>query len=94
MARSLKTVKVRDLIDKTNKMLAYPDGDPYVRQGMINLLVSVLHDTGNYNGFRYLSQYDLPSDIKPGIRLNNNGAYDQLDPGRYTDTDSTRIQYF
>jgi hypothetical protein len=49
-----KTFRVVDLIDKINRMLAISTCSQETRCGMIAVLESVLHDTGNYRGFNYI----------------------------------------
>lgn len=69
MAR--KTYAVSDLRDKVNNMIAHshtnddPDAAPFGsvigranRTALFVLLESVLHDTDNYRGFRYLDGTD------------------------------------
>ena len=34
-------------------------------------LEDVLHDTGNYGGFRFLRGYECPTGVNPGIREGN-----------------------
>lgn len=56
---SRKTIKVEDVKDRVNGFIAahaanVPDGQA-TRMGMIDVLEAVLHDTGNYKGFRYLA---------------------------------------
>ncbi len=49
-----KTVAVDDLRSKVNHCLAESTCSPEVRRGMISVLETILHDTGNYRGFTYL----------------------------------------
>jgi len=53
MARS--TVDVLWLLEETNRILALPTVETDVKRGMAVLLERVLHQTGNYAGFMYLS---------------------------------------
>lgn len=60
MAR--KTHDVASLVETANRLLALPaehgreeDLTPQFRQGVIQMVEHVLHATGNYRGFRYLS---------------------------------------
>ena len=52
----------------------------------------VLHEAGCYKGFCYLSEHDLPEEVKPGIRYY--GIDGISDEDRFDDTDRTRVQYF
>ncbi len=66
MAR--KTVAVDALVRTANGMLAAPDAPRDGRAGIATLVESVLHDTGQYRGFRYLPSELLPdgSALRPG----------------------------
>jgi len=85
---SRKTVSVDmikaqcNLIFRTNQM------SPAYRQGISELVSNILMDTGNYRGFRYLHQDEVPEDELPGIYPSDN--YDK----RFEGTDPTRIQYY
>lgn len=54
MSRQRRTLRVDDLRAKVNAMLATSTCSPAERGAMATVLESVLHDTGNYRGFRYL----------------------------------------
>lgn len=51
-------------------------------------LEDVLHDTGNYNGFRYLGVDEVPKGEVPGIR------WDYPQPEQFNNTNSYRRKYF
>lgn len=82
-----KTVKVIDLIRKTNEVLQNSTCDPEGRRGMMTLLESTLHQTGNYQGFRYLQENEVPEGHKSGV------YYVDGKPN-FDNTDNTRIKYF
>ena len=64
-----KTFKVDNLREMVNYSLANSDADQlHQLDGMIAILEQVLHETGNYHGFRYLEQREVPDDCFPGIR--------------------------
>lgn len=64
-----KTFKVDELREMVNYSLANTDADQlHHLDGMIAILEQVLHETGNYHGFRYLEQREVPDDCFPGIR--------------------------
>ena len=63
---SRKTVKVVDLKDTVNGFLATSVCNDDVRQGMIEVLTTVLFSTENYRGFRYLYESEVPTGRKPG----------------------------
>ena len=58
------------------------------RKGLMNTLEMVLHETGNYKGFRYLGLDEVPKGHLPGIKRNHRDEPD------WTDTDNTRVRYF
>jgi hypothetical protein len=62
--------------------------NPAYRQGISEVVSSILMDTGNYRGFRYLHQNEVPAGFAPGIFPSDN--YDE----RFEGTDPTRIQYY
>jgi hypothetical protein len=90
-----KTIKVTDLLDKVNDILATTTCNQDIRQGAINLLEHVLHETGNYRGFRYLDADEVPNGEKPGIILDPDSICPHADyQERFKNTDYTRIKYF
>ena len=84
MAR--KTISVDYMKDTINKLLATSYCSPDVREGMISALTELLCSTGNYNGFRYLTETEVPFGLKPGIRWVDGEP-------NFTDTDQTRVCY-
>ena len=89
MAR--KTINVDELRDKTNEMLAKSTCSPDIRRGMISILEYVLHETGRYSGFRYLTEQEVPDMHLPGIRYDGDNILPF--PERFDFTDSTRVSY-
>jgi len=85
-----KTVDVSSTKDKVNEMLAVSTCSAGVRQGAINVLENILHETGNYRGFRYLGVDEIPANQTPGIRW----GFDDNVVARFFNTDPTRVQYF
>lgn len=53
-----KTFSVEALLRTVNAALAAPGSTPDGREGMSVMLEHVLHETGNYAGFRYLENPD------------------------------------
>ena len=51
-------------------------------------LEDVLHDTGNYGGFRYLGISEVPEGEVPGIR------WDSIQAEQFTNTNGYRRKYF
>jgi len=68
MAR--KTFDVSTMVDEANDMLKKSASDMVeFRKGVSAMLERVLHDTGNYKGYRSL--YDNEVDGNPGCRPHN-----------------------
>jgi len=88
-----KTLKVEDLRVKINSMLADSTCTPDVRQGMIHVLESTLHETGNYNGFNYLEKRDVKEGQLPGVNMNEDGTLPDY-VTRFKNTDDTRRAYY
>ena len=88
MAR--KTYDVGALIDLVNSICKDSDASAWdVRQGAMHVLEAVLHQTGNYNGFRYLVTGEC--DGAPGVNYADGKMLDY--PARFENTDRTRVQY-
>jgi hypothetical protein len=86
-----KTVTIEFLVNMTNDILKDSAADRVdVRQGAMNLLETVLHSTGNYNGFRYLMTV---VDGNPGVNHAVDGKLLNGD-ARFANTDRTRVEYF
>lgn len=49
-----KTFKVEDLRQKVNAYLALDTINEDQKNGCVAVLESILHETGNYNGFQYI----------------------------------------
>jgi hypothetical protein len=82
-----KTFKVQALLDMVNNSLAtYQTEHRSEISGMVSVLEQVLHQTGNYNGFRYLEQPEVPFGCIPGIR------FDLED--KFYNTDGFRRYYY
>ena len=62
-----KTVKVKDLVDLVNSKNRKSTCSAEKRAGWNAFLENVLYETGNYEGFAYLSQSDVPEGQEPGI---------------------------
>lgn len=83
-----KTFNVDTFKDQINKVLAASVVTSDRREGFIAALELVLHDTGNYRGYRYLLSSEVPEGHQPGIRYDANGGVHSFD-----ECDSTRRQY-
>jgi hypothetical protein len=80
----LKTLKVKKLKETVNQMLSQGVMGLDYRMGAISLLESVLLDTGNYDGYRYLQEREVPVLQQPGIREGSD----------FNDTDPSRRYYY
>lgn len=67
MAKSRKTFDVNNLRIVVNNMLEHSTCSRDIRWGMMTVLEHVLHETGNYRGFRYLEAHEVPAGELPGI---------------------------
>jgi len=90
MAR--KTISIDHLKIFVNSSLQYTkDENVDYRQGMITVLENALHETGNYNGFRYLDEEEMKDtgNSMPGIR-----RIEGTEEFTFENTDRTRVRYF
>lgn len=88
-----KTIEVQKLLEICNKLLKDTVAAPDFRSGVMVVMEHMLHETGNYKGFRYLVLTEVPLGERPGIRQDHYGEILPY-PERFEDTDSTRVQYF
>ena len=84
----MKTVRIDTVITEVNKMLSLSTCSKQVREGMISVLELCLHETNNYNGFRYLEKREVPINEKPGIVFDETGNQNHVFP------DETRRKYY
>jgi hypothetical protein len=84
------TIRVRDLVEKVNQMISMSVCAPFGREALTVLLSSVLHETGNYVGFRYLDARSVPQGCLPGIatEIRADGSPETVFP------DPSRVEYF
>ena len=67
--REKKTVRVDQVKDFANQLLASPDFSQEEKMGIITMVEKVLHEAGAYRGFRYLQlgpNLEAPSLGSPG----------------------------
>ena len=87
-----KTINVAEVRYTVNHILATAthDDDKHrqYRMGMILLLEDILMKSGNYKGYSYLAQDDVPTDCRPGIRRHLASEF------AFVDTDETRRYYY
>lgn len=69
-----KTVTIEFLKSEVNRKNRESTCDAKVRDGWNDLLESMLHATGNYNGYRNLLPTEVPKGHKPGM-LEDRGAF-------------------
>jgi len=86
-----KTYPVEALVEMVNGICknSAPDAKD-LRQGAMNVLEQVLHNTGNYKGFRYLLKGECEG--LPGVNYDGNGPLPEYEL-RFQNTDRTRVQY-
>jgi len=93
MSKSKKTLKVKETVQKLNIVLLHsPDKAVEFREGIIFAIEELLHSSGNYSGFRYLSMSDVDSvnNKMPGIRE----WKEKEECWNFEDTDRTRVAYY
>jgi hypothetical protein len=89
MAR--KTVSVAKIVEMGNKILRSEFGDLEFRNGVKMMVENILHETGNYRGFRMLIQEEVPAGQLPGINYHDGMPLPY--PQRFYNTDPTRVQF-
>lgn len=82
-----KTVSVEKMINKINTTLKFSIDSPEQRKGVMQIAETMLLASGNYNGYRYLTEDEVPIGELPGERVSG----PQTD--RFENTDSTRVEY-
>ena len=90
MARKRKTINVLKVLEKANHYLRHsqarsPEGVAEMearRRGVASLLEGVLWETGNYEGFNYLSEGEVPTGELPGIVRNETYPHEFPDESR------------
>ena len=90
MRKTFDVQKLKETVNET--LLSTGDQLEQWRQGQIVLMSSILMEVGQYNGYRYLNKEDM-ADSEYGDSV---GIRDQKPGGSwdFSDTDSSRIQYF
>ena len=85
-----KTIEISRLIEKGNQfLLDSADDMGFERNSLMDFLFDILHETGNYKGFRYLCAKDMAESDNGksvGIIFDENG-----DPN-FNGCDNTRIK--
>jgi len=93
---SRKTFSVEAFKESVNKFLAMDESRaPEARQAMMCQLESILHSTGNYEGFSYLAYNQINvANATPGINRTPDGSFEEDYDARFAGTDRTRVRYF
>lgn len=87
-----KTIPIASQVSYANEALRGNFGNQSYRRGIIRMIEPMLHETGNYKGFRYLLLSEIPIGNKPGINYVDNMPHPEYKM-RFANTDETRIQY-
>ena len=89
-----KTINVESVRILVNSMLSGSAQDDHVdrayREGAISVLEEILHESGNYRGFRYLTAEELPKSCIPGVHRDEGLSHEE----KFINTDGTRRFYF
>lgn len=85
--KTRKTIEVKAIKDKANEYFKNSFDTMEQREAVIYFLENILRDTGNYNGFQYLSVDECPLNELPGIRDFDGEKWN------FENTDRTRIKY-
>ena len=89
MAR--KTFEVETLRNRINHVLvSSPAKDVQFRAAYAVLLEGILHETGNYKGFRYLLEGQCPG--LPGVNYLDGVPHPDYKK-RFENTDDTRVEF-
>ena len=96
MAKTIvkKTIKVEDIVNSLNWQLANSHLTHEANGGraaMMMFVEDILHKTGNYHGFRYLEQHEVPNGCRPGIQPKVTEG--NVEKDRFLNTDPTRVRY-
>lgn len=88
-----KTFKVEEIRNTVNFMLQHGKHSADFRFGAATMLEEILHSSGNYNGFGYHTEKDVPVGELPGVRTGPNGESLNYDE-RFKNTDDSRRYYY
>jgi hypothetical protein len=92
---SRKSFDVEEFRQYVNDLLFKTICSPEHRRGFIRILENVLHSTGNYKGFYYLSKDEISIGQLPGINISPIDGQNLIDlVERFKNTDDTRVHYF
>ena len=96
--KTISVAEVRNTVNAILKDAAYDDDKHrQYRMGMCLLLEDILHKTGNYKGYRYLLENEVPDNCSPGVNyeVNAKGHFVPCEDytARFFNTDETRRCY-
>ena len=90
-----KTINVASIIESINDQLANSVQSKDFRFGQIIIAEDLLHETGNYQGFRYLHKHEVPAGHLPGIVFKDTIEQTPIEVRFALGTvDPTRIKFF
>jgi hypothetical protein len=72
------TVRVPELVHKANKYFASEYSTRDGRKALQDFIGSILHETGNYIGFGYLTESAVPKGALPGVIHSPDGKNNQF----------------
>tara|TARA_B100000902_G_C26413654_1_gene483485 strand:- start:136 stop:399 length:264 start_codon:yes stop_codon:yes gene_type:complete len=73
-----KTIEVKQILDYVNKALADNPGElTEMKAGLCTILFRILADTGNYDGFQFLRNYNSKEPIE-APSVNDPDYYDRV----------------
>ena len=91
--RAKKTIKVEDVKLRVNRFLKHTKDDMKKERISMGLfLESILHDTGNYIGFRYLNPEDM-EDSAEGITYGIDYTAGTCTEDWFKNSDHSRVFY-
>ena len=89
-----KTISIKRIVEIVNERNEKSTCGKGEREGWNSLLETILLETDNYEGFTFLTDSQVPSTEKPGIRGENRPDLTASDiADRFEDTDHTRLVY-
>lgn len=87
-----KTLNVKALVEYANFQLRESVTGREHRRGIQTMVEQILMDSGNYKGFRYLKEDEVPEGHLPGIQMSADGMMLNY-PARFDNTDDSRVEY-
>lgn len=87
-----RTIDIHKFRESINVLLATHTSSREYGQGLIEALETALRMAGQYHGFQYLEQHEVPEHEEPGIYWveDSEGNTDPV----FTNTNPTRVRYY